>query len=167
LKREQFPGTNLYVFELTLGINSALMFSAGALSTLVLDGLFALEEQDLLFPGVTEPEDRLRIASMDAIGYERSGRSSPIGDADRRLLADPRDLPKGQRDLKGRLDEALAKMEAVILRQHMLVAKMVGLGDGSLHPAGSSAGEQAKVEELIAAAEAIAAAVEVATKPVL
>ena len=89
MKREQFPGTHQYVFELRLGINSALTFSAGEISTLVLDGLFALEEQGMLFPGVTEPEDRLRIAGMDAIGYQRSRRASPIGDAYNRAMSGP------------------------------------------------------------------------------
>ena len=44
MKRGEYPGTYPYVFEIKLGINSALTLSSGELSTFVLDGLFALEE---------------------------------------------------------------------------------------------------------------------------
>ena len=72
--------THHYIFELTLGINADLTLSAGELATLVLNGLFALEERNTLFTGITEPYDRLRLASMNATGFERSGRSirSPV-----------------------------------------------------------------------------------------
>ena len=53
MKRGEFPGTYQTAFEMRLGINSALTFSSGELSTFVLDGLFALDEQGRLFPGVT------------------------------------------------------------------------------------------------------------------
>jgi|SRR3984885_15155498 hypothetical protein len=66
-----FPDTHHYIFDLTVGINSALTFSAGKISTLFVDALFALDEQGLLFPGVTVPEDRLRMAGMELIGYQR------------------------------------------------------------------------------------------------
>ena len=72
MKREKYPGTNEYIFELMLGINSALRFSSGELSTLVVNALFALDEQGQLFPGITEPEDCLRMASMQPVGYRRS-----------------------------------------------------------------------------------------------
>ena len=104
MKSEQLPGTHQFVFELTLGINSALTLSSGELSTLVLDGLFALEEQDMLFPGITEPRDRLRMARMNAIGYERSGLSTPRGAAYELLMSRLGRLSKGKLKLKERLD---------------------------------------------------------------
>ena len=50
VKRDQFPDTHLYTFDLTVGINSVLTFSAGEISTLIVDALFALDEQGVLFP---------------------------------------------------------------------------------------------------------------------
>ena len=101
MKREKYPGTNEYIFELMLGINSALGFSSGELSTLVVNALFALEDQGLLFPGVTEPEDCLRMASMQPVGYRRSALEAPAARAGRRL-------PTGRkRELKNRLDDAV------------------------------------------------------------
>lgn len=38
MKRPQFPETHHYVFEMTIGINSALTVSPGDISTLVIDG---------------------------------------------------------------------------------------------------------------------------------
>ncbi len=86
MKRDQFPDTHLYTFDLTVGINSVLTFSAGEISTLFVDALFALDEQGVLFPGATVPEDRLRMAGMEPIGYQRSRRSPPLSGTYRSLL---------------------------------------------------------------------------------
>ena len=61
----------------------------------------------------------------------------------------------------------MAKMEAVMLHQRMLMAKMLGLADKSLHPDALSDADLPKAEALLAASETITGAVKAATKPVL
>jgi len=161
VKREQYPGTNEYIFELMLGINSALSFSSGELSTLVVNALFALEDQGLLFPGVTEPEDCLRMASMQPVGYRRSALEAPAARAGRRL-------PTGRkRELKNRLDDVAEMLGAAALRQRMLMAKMSSLSDKCSDPGELKDADLASAEALLTAAEAIIAAVEASAKPVL
>jgi hypothetical protein len=165
MKRGEFPGTYQYAFEVRLGINSALTLSAGELSTLVLDGLFAMDEQGTLFPGVTEPEDRLRMASMDAIAYERLGRSVPYGDAYDRLIKTIGRAARGKRELKERLDDALAKLGATMLRQRILMAQMRGLSDRCMYTDALTDAERTRAATLIAATETITAAVDASVIP--
>ena len=161
MKREKYPGTNEYIFELMLGINSALGFSSGELSTLVVNALFALEEQGQLFPGITEPEDRLRMASMQPVGYRRSALDAPAARTGRRL-------PSGRkRELKNRLDDVVETLGAAMLRGRMLMAKMSSLSDKCFDPGELKDADRASAEALLAAAEAIIAAVEASAKPVL
>jgi hypothetical protein len=167
MKRGQYPGTYQYAFEMRLGINSALTLSAGELSALVLDSLFALDEQGTLFPGVTEPEDRLRMASMDAIAYERLGRSVPYGDAYDRLIKSIGRAARGKRELKDKLDEAVAKLGATMLRQRILMAQMRGLSDRCMYTDALTEAERTRAATLIAATEAITAAVDASAKLVL
>jgi hypothetical protein len=59
VKREKYPTKHRYVFELMVDIDSAVGLSAGELAALVVEGLFALDQQGVLFPGLTTPEHRL------------------------------------------------------------------------------------------------------------
>ena len=77
--------TNLFVLGSSVKIQPEI-------STLFVDALFALDEQGVLFPGATVPEDRLRMAGMEPIGYQRSRRSPPLSGTYRSLL--PEELPK-------------------------------------------------------------------------
>jgi hypothetical protein len=166
VKRPQFPDTHHYVFEMTVGIHSALAFSPGEISTLFVDRLFALDEEGKLFPGVTAPEDRLRLAGMEPIGYERSRQRGP-GDAYTTALAILDHPSKSKRELGERLDTAIETIDAAILRQRMLNAKLGGLRAKCHHPAALAGGDRKTADALLSAAEAIIAAVEAATKPVL
>lgn len=161
MKREKYPGTNEYIFELMLGINSALGFSSGELSTLVVNALFALEEQGQLFPGITEPEDSLRMASMQPVGYRRSALDAQAARTGRRLPT------RRKRELKNRLDDAVQMLDAAQLRQRMLMAKMSSLSDKCFDPGELQDADRASAEALLAAAEAIIAAVDASAKPVL
>jgi hypothetical protein len=165
VKRPQFPDTLHYVFEMMVGINSALILSAGEISSLFIDGLFALDEQGLLFPGVTTPEDRLRLAGMEPMGYERFRRSRPEGDAYTSALA--MTLPKNKRHLRDRLEKAETSLGAAISRQRMLCAKLSSVRDSALHTRRSTEENRKSAEALLAAAEAIITGVEAATKTVL
>jgi hypothetical protein len=167
VKHPSFPGTREYVFELRLGINSVLTLSAGELSTLVLDGLFTLEEQDLLFPGVTQPEDRLRRASMEPSGYGRSAHAAPISGKYARWMASLRPATGRRRELKYRLDDAVEALSSAMVRQRMLMAKMTSLSDKCFDSPALTDADRESAEVHLAAAEAITEAVEAATKSVL
>ena len=102
---------------------------------------------------------------MEPIGYQRSKRSEMFGGNYRSLL--PAELPKWRLKLSDRMDEAIGAIDGAILRQHMLMAKLVGLRDRCHHPSGLSAEDRKTAEAVLAAAEAIIKAIEEATKPVL
>jgi hypothetical protein len=167
VKRGKYPDTHEYAFELTLEINRALTFSPGEVTTLVLDALFALDKQGVLFPGVTSPEKRLRAASMEAVGYERSDDDAPADGAYRKLMSGSETPSKGEHGFTGRLWEAADAMIAAMLHQHMLVAKMHGLAEKRLYLAPITEADRASAEAFIAAAGAITASVEAAAKSAL
>jgi hypothetical protein len=167
VKREKYAGMNVYIFELTLGIHTALGLSAGELSTLIVDGLFILEDRGLLFPGVTEPEDRLRMAGMQPIGYQRSERVSAADGAYRQLSGNRRPPTGRKRELKDTLDEAVETLGAAMLHVRMLAAKMTAASDKCSEPGALKDADRASADALLTAAQAIIAAVEASAKPVL
>ena len=82
-----------FVFELTLGIDSSLSHSGGELATLILDGIFALDDRGLLLPGLTEPVDRLQLASCGATGFQLASREQiAVGQSMERTSSS---LPRG------------------------------------------------------------------------
>jgi hypothetical protein len=151
------------VFEATIGIHSALSFSPGDLSGLLTNALFDLDEEGRLFPGVTEPEDRLRMVGMQPIGYERS---ADVAGSDHEML-DPTRLPKEKQELRVRLEEAGEALDAVMLRQRMLGAKLNALFNRCHYRAPLSAEDMQKAETLLVAAEAITGSAQAALEPVL
>jgi len=165
VKREKYIDTHEYTFELSLEINRALLFSSGEVTNLVLDALFALDKQGLLFPGVTTPEKRLLSAGMEATGYERS--AAPAGGVSTRLMNASETRSKGKHAFKDGLWEAVSRLDTAVLHQRMLMAKLHGLADKYPSSAFVSEADQALAKGLIAATEAIAAAVEASAKPVL
>src|SRR5262249_26035546 len=91
VKPPKVPQFHRYAFELEMEINSILTFSAGELGALVGDGLFAMDDLGILFPGVKSPDvgDRLTSIRIGAVGYGR-GFAAPTGDAYRRLILGPK-----------------------------------------------------------------------------
>jgi hypothetical protein len=87
-------GSLQFLFELELEISSALGFSAGELCELVSDGLFALDNEGRLFPGITAPnaENRLKRVTMGATGYGQSSRYHPVHSRCRQSMQG-RDVP--------------------------------------------------------------------------
>ena len=156
-----------FVFELTLGIDSSLSYSGGELATLILDGIFALDDRGLLFPGVTEPVDRLQLASCGATGFERTDRSGPIDRAYEQLIAPRRRVSDAQLEFQQRLDAALTETTASMLRQNSLLAKIRGLSDRGFFGGRIKEEDRRSAEALVGAAEAITATVNEALKPVL
>jgi hypothetical protein len=165
VKREKYPTKHRYVFELMVDIDSAVGLSAGELAALVVEGLFALDQQGVLFPGLTTPEHRLITVCLCAIAYSSWGRAAPVDKAYRRII---KSQPiRDKRDFEYELESAFDGLSAVILRQRMLMAIIRGLANKCRHPTAFAEADGTRAFALIAAAEAIIAAVETSAKPVL
>jgi hypothetical protein len=164
VSRQPFPEVLRFNFELAIEITTALTLSAGELAKLIGNGLFALDTQAALFPGLTSPEERLLSVTVEAVGYERSGRATPIDEAYRRLMTGRGRPSRAKRELQERLVEAAEALEAAVLLQHTLWAKLHGLLEKSRHPEPLIEANREAGEALISAAERIAAAVETSAK---
>jgi len=80
---------------------------------------------------------------------------------------DPNRLPKEKRELRVRLEAAGDALDAVMLRQHMLGAKLNALLNRCHYAAPLSAEDKHTAETLLAAAEAITRRAEAALQPAL
>jgi len=169
MTRMSFPDTHQFGFELELEISSILTLSAGELCVLVVNALFAMDEQGLLFPGVTTPDadNRLKSAKMGAIGYARTGIAAPVGERYRRLILRKGRVPKSSRQLGERLEEAVSTMMTNLLHQRMLLAKLMGLADKCAEPSAITDADRTKAEALLAAAAAVAEVVDTSVQPTL
>jgi hypothetical protein len=146
-----------------IGIDSAITLSSGEVGGFLVDGLFVLDREGVLFPGLVRPEHRLLEVMIGAIGYHRFGRTVPIGDAYRRLITEKEGrAARGKRSLKERLDDASAVIHAGLLTQQILMARLKGLSDRCLHPSAITDEDRQTAEALVTAADAIAAAVDAA-----
>jgi hypothetical protein len=147
-----------------VGIDSAITLSSGEVGAFLVDGLFALDREGVLFPGLGKPEHRLLEVMVGAIGYHRWGRTVPIGDAYRHLITEREGrAARGKRSLKERLDDAYDVISAGLLTQRTLMARLKGLSDRCLHPSAITDEDRRTAEALVSAADAIAAAVDAAS----
>lgn len=167
MKRGKYPDTHRYMFEMLVDIDRAVIFSAGELAALIVDGLFALDQQAALFPGITSPENRLATVSLGAIGHRRRARAAPVDQAYSRLMTSNWRPGREDRSLKDDLEKAGEQMIGIILRQRMLMALIQGLVNRCRHPTALTDADRLQGESLIAATDAITAAVNGATKLVL
>lgn len=74
MKRPVLSDNNQFLFELELEIGSGLGFSAGELCELVVDGLFALDDEGKLFRGITRS---LRMMLLLPTTRSRSNSGAP------------------------------------------------------------------------------------------
>jgi hypothetical protein len=162
VRQSQIPDTVEFVFEMSVGIHSALALSPGDVSELFVNALMSLDEENRLFPGVTVPEDRLRMASMDPVGYRRPA-PSPAQSG----MLNPAKLPQDRRELRVRLEEAMEALNATSARQRMLAAKLGASFDRIHYPAPLSEEDRQLAEALLTAAETITSSAEAALRSVL
>lgn len=163
MRPPSFPATNRFAYELELEISSALTFSAGELGALALDGLFSLDGEGRLFPGITSPDagNRLIGVQIGAIGYERRGTAAPIGDRYRRLVLKPRGrITKATRDLGDRLEQAVDTVSEGLIHQRMLIAKLSGLADKCRHRGAVTDADRTIAEALLTSAETLERTIE-------
>jgi hypothetical protein len=170
VKKPELLKSHSYCFEVEMEVNSALTFSAGELCALVTDGLFALDDMGLLFPGVQNPDvgDRLTSIRMGATGYMR-GLAAPTEDAYRRLMFGPK-LPrtsKANRVLRERLEDARTDLSELMIYARVLMAKLLGMADKCDYLQAITDADRTIAEELLAAVKAITTTAETSIKPVL
>jgi hypothetical protein len=164
------PDTRRFSFELTVEITSSLAISAGELSELMADGLLALDEEGILFPGVSIPANGYRLLDVGIrhTGYARPGNLVEPNAAYRAMMAGNAHRPgKAGQQMGERLRNAAAEVHAGILRQRMLIARLRALGGWVGEPAAITEVEPVVAEGLIAAASSVTAAVEAAFTPVM
>jgi hypothetical protein len=165
--RKKYPETHRYVFEMKLDIDSAVVFSAGELAAFVVDGLFALDRRAELFPGITNPENRLITVSLGAIGYRRWGRAAPVDKAYRRAMTTRWRPGREERTLKDDLETAREEIGELIMRQRMMMALMQGLENKCGYPTTLTDAEGVLGEALLDATQSIAQIVKAAAELVL
>jgi hypothetical protein len=165
MKRPTQSDNLQFLFELELEISSALGFSAGELSELVIDGLFALDREGRLFPGITTPnsENRLKRVTMGATGYGQSDRYHPLHSSYRQSMHRARRATK----TVDRLENAACILMMNLIPQRMLIAKLPGLTGEFRKPSAATDADQTRAEALLSAAEAVIEAVETSVKPYL
>lgn len=165
-----FQAGRRFSFELTVEITDTLCLTAGDMSELLLDGLLALDEEGILFPGVTVPGngDRLLDVGIKLVGYARPAGLGNGNDAYRALMAAPsRKADKESLEIGERLRGAAAQMHASVLRQRMLIARLRALGGDVGTPATADDVDRAVAEGLIAAAEAVTASADAALTTIM
>lgn len=168
MTRAPFPPSQHFLFEIEVGVSSALALSSGELAMLISDGLSALDDRGLLFPGVTTPDrgNRLLGVKIGAIGYQRFGRTGPADEAYRRLFMG-RGRRRSHRSLGERLDSRIVELSAGLINQRMLIARLTGLSDKCRHPTALSDADRTIGEALLTASDTIIQTVEDQLKPVL
>lgn len=151
-----YPATHRFQYELDVEISAAFSISSGELGMMLADGLFALDEEGILFPGATVPETRLQKATIGAIGYSRWDRSPPLGRAYRHLL--DREPAKADRDhpLFDLAERALAILGASSMKQRTLMSRLLAISDRCRH------GNVLSDEERAAAVVVVSAALDIA-----
>jgi hypothetical protein len=165
MKRPILPDSQQFLFELELEISSALGFSAGELCELVVDGLFVLDDEGRLLPGITTPnaENRLKRVTMGATGYGQSGRYHPVHNRYRRSMHRARRVTK----TVDRLEDAACIMMMNLIPQRMLIAMLLGLTGEFRGPSAATDADQTRAQALLSAAAAVIEAVESSVKPCL
>ena len=165
----KFPATRRFAFELELEVSSVLGFSIGELGALALDGLFVLDGEGRLFPGVTTPDagNRLAAGKIGAIGYTRHA-NTPSEDRYTQLVLQRKGRPtKSIRNLDDRLTQAIEVVSEGVFHQHMLLAKLKGLADKCGYRGAITDADRTIAETFITAAETVSKVVETSVRPVL
>ena len=151
-----YPTSVRFLYELEVEINSMLSISSGELALLLTDGLFALDEEGLLFPGATIPETRLQKATIGAIGYGRWDRSPPLSAVYRSLLDREPAETDPDRPLFVLAESALAALGGCAMRQKTLMGRLLAIGDRCRH------GDTLSDEDRAAAMVVVGAALDLA-----
>jgi hypothetical protein len=122
------PKCRQYEFKVELGLNPRYALSAGEMAEFLADGLLAVDEAGLLFPGVSIPGhgERLWRVSVEALGFARTATATE-SDRSIRLLAARAPRNKSDQRRWDSLTEAGAELGVAILRQRMLEARLGAL----------------------------------------
>src|SRR5450759_4114140 len=77
MKPAREPGTRQYDLHVSLTITSDLDVSPLYIGSMLLDGIFAIDDAGLLFPGVTWPPPQERLVDV-TVGVEAIARPSDL-----------------------------------------------------------------------------------------
>jgi len=144
-----------FVFEVELEINPTLYLAPGELATLLLDGLFALDEDDRLFPGATDPE---RILSASAMSCGHSRYSEPGRPPIRSAPSSDRPAqPRTEEDdgILINLNDAFFDIEKVLMEQRTLIFKIRGLEEDLRSSSSLSEADRLYAQKLLRASAAL------------
>ena len=119
----------VHEFRIALEVSAALDMPASELGSLLLDGIFALDEHGLLFPGVTWPpiEDRLLMGSVEVDRTARPAAMPATSAVYRHLMGKtPRRTPPLLADITDDLDHAVSEVEAASLVLRSFIGQLRG-----------------------------------------
>ena len=140
----------------------------GELGELVLDGLFALDGENALFPGVTSPSVGNRIvgASIGPVSFSRTSHRPQADAAYRRLMGAPkREFGEESQEVSARLGDAAVAITKALLLQRMLAAKIGALAEKFREPDLVTDADKTLAEALLGAAEEINELVQKSVRP--
>jgi len=119
------PGRR-FTFELEIEINPMLGLPDGEMASLILDGIFELDDRGVLFPGVTVPHagERLFAVSLKSIGSTRSAVPKPTF---RPVAAASSEMTSDDAKMLSDLENTEHGLSDVMAQQRMLRAKLMAL----------------------------------------
>lgn len=164
------PDPRRFKFELTVQATKVLPLSAGELAVFILDGLFALDDEDMLFAAVAADSSGARIAhaGIEVIGYTRPAELPGANPAYHELMARKgRRRGGGDKELAARLRAAAAALHARLPQQRLLIAELRSHGDLIAKSDLSLEHSAVRVAALLDAAETATAAIKAAITPII
>jgi hypothetical protein len=163
MKRPLLPSGRRFSFELNTEITSVLLFSPGELAELFSDGLFALDKAGQLFPGVTVPAagERLLSVELGPVGFARPEEPGSLRVTYEDLMARGQSRP-AHTHVAVRLNDAATALQACVMRQRMLIARMRAVEEMTRRPRAIVHVDRDAAEVMITAVSHIAAAVDAA-----
>ena len=125
------PSGRRYSFEVDMEIDNSLGLTPGELSAFLLDALFDLDHQGLLFPGITEPKAGARVlsGSVAPTGYRRGVNQGTYTAAHRNPGMTPEARSSDETALYDELEAVWFPLEDLFKEQRMFQAKLLGLLD--------------------------------------
>ena len=165
------PSTYKYRLELEIGVTSMIALSSGEMCDLIALGLFALDREGRLLPGVTLPNNVFGLVStrITPVGYERQISLREAESVSRRRAAQSARNRLTETDAKliDDLEVARDNLTDCFREQRMLQARIAGLFEKLGTVADIADDDRAYAASLLAAVDGVLQKHESVTRPVL